>query len=282
MKSYSHLFVSDLDGTLLTSKASLSNGSVKLLNEAIAGGAGFTVATARTPATVDVIMHGVNMQLPAIVFTGAAWWHFDTRTYSHTRFLQPDTVSKLIDLFQQFAVTPFIYTLHSRKTGDLIDVFYNALRPTLCDAEFIRLRSDLELKKFHIGIAAPPDNYDKTILFFASGTPQIIAKIADSVLHTTDCSCSFYDDIYNPGISLIEVFAPNVSKAIAIDELRHSIEARHLTVFGDNLNDLSMFAVADTSVAVSNAHERTLQQADIIIASNNDDSVARYIFQSTV
>ena len=44
------LYVSDLDGTLLGADSHLSVASCAMLNEAIAQGALFTVATARTPA----------------------------------------------------------------------------------------------------------------------------------------------------------------------------------------------------------------------------------------
>lgn len=52
----STLFVSDLDGTLLQPDARLSEETVALLNSNIDRGALFTVATARTPATVAPIL----------------------------------------------------------------------------------------------------------------------------------------------------------------------------------------------------------------------------------
>lgn len=54
------LFVSDLDGTLMQPDATLSPVTVRLLNKAIDAGRLFSVATARTPATVVPIMERVN------------------------------------------------------------------------------------------------------------------------------------------------------------------------------------------------------------------------------
>jgi hydroxymethylpyrimidine pyrophosphatase-like HAD family hydrolase len=48
-------------------------------------------------------------------------------------------------------------------------------------------------------------------------------------------------------------------------------------VFGDNLNDLSMFEVAGTRLAVSNARNELKEKADSLIASNDEDGVAHYI-----
>ena len=46
------LYVTDLDGTLLSSDSVVSVRSVDIINELIERGAMITVATARTPATV--------------------------------------------------------------------------------------------------------------------------------------------------------------------------------------------------------------------------------------
>ncbi|MDD6621873.1 MAG: HAD hydrolase family protein, partial [Bacteroidales bacterium] len=50
------LYVSDLDGTLLNDRSVVSERSAQLLQAAIDRGALFTIATARTPATVDGLM----------------------------------------------------------------------------------------------------------------------------------------------------------------------------------------------------------------------------------
>lgn len=43
-----------------------------------------------------------------------------------------------------------------------------------------------------------------------------------------------------------------------------------MVAFGDNLNDLPLFAAADESYAVSNAHERILAAATGVIGSNTE------------
>ena len=55
------LYVSDLDGTLLDRNSQLSDESVVILNRVIEEhGVNFTIATARTPATVEHIMRRVR------------------------------------------------------------------------------------------------------------------------------------------------------------------------------------------------------------------------------
>ena len=48
-----------------------------------------------------------------------------------------------------------------------------------------------------------------------------------------------------------------------------------MTVYGDNLNDLPMFEVADEAVAVANAMPEVIARADRVIGPNSASSVAR-------
>ena len=56
------LYVSDLDGTLLNSRSLVSPFTTAALNELIADGMMFSIATARTPATVVALMEAVQLQ----------------------------------------------------------------------------------------------------------------------------------------------------------------------------------------------------------------------------
>jgi hypothetical protein len=63
----------------------------------------------------------------------------------------------------------------------------------------------------------------------------------------------------------------SVSEAVGFDLNR-------LTVFGDNYNDIGMFELAKTAVAVANAQEGVKEQADVVLEHTNDeDGVARYL-----
>ena len=49
------------------------------------------------------------------------------------------------------------------------------------------------------------------------------------------------------------------------------------TVFGDNRNDLALFAAADEAIAVANAVPELRAAADRVIGANDDDGVALYL-----
>lgn len=271
------LFVSDLDGTLLDSQALVAGRSAEMLNRAIKNGVLFTVATARTPATVDVLMANVTMNLPAIVMTGAAWWDFAHSAYSEIRKIAAGDVRAVLAEFGRSAITPFIYTIRQTDVPQLLDVYYPGLITSAVDADFIAVREGLPLKKFHIDTLLPLERVDDVLLFFASGERETLRELAARIVAVTGCSVSCYDDVYHPDKGLIEVFAPGVSKAEAIRKMRRLYDIDRVVVFGDNLNDLPMFDVADWSVAVSNAVPEVRRRADEVIGANTDNAVASYI-----
>lgn len=48
-------------------------------------------------------------------------------------------------------------------------------------------------------------------------------------------------------------------------------------MYGDHLNDLPMFAVADRAVAPANAHPDVRARAAVVTAANDEDGVVRYL-----
>ena len=65
------LYISDLDGTLLTSGQIISRESLDIINELINKGMLFSYATARSIITARKVTNGLNIKYPVIVNNGA-------------------------------------------------------------------------------------------------------------------------------------------------------------------------------------------------------------------
>lgn len=89
------LFVTDLDGTFLSSDGRVSAESIRLINEAIGNGALFSIATARTPSTVATLMKDIHATVPYIVMTGAAIWDPVTGDFSDSMTMKAETASEI-------------------------------------------------------------------------------------------------------------------------------------------------------------------------------------------
>lgn len=272
------LYVTDLDGTLLDPSSRVPDESREILNSLIDRGAMITVATARTPATVELLLDRLHAattpegrDIPAIVMTGAAYWNRRLRRYDYIT-LMSDHDSRIIrDAFRAAGINPFNYTLGA---NEVLEVFHAAPLNDREDA-FYRERRNLPLKRFHIGQEAGEDA--ATVLYFAIGTPEKADILCRMVNDRTRCSAAWYRDIFNPEVAFMDIYAGSCSKANAVKDVARELGCDRIVVFGDNLNDLPMMRVADVAVAVENALPEVRDMASTVIGSNASDSVARFI-----
>lgn len=271
----STIYVSDLDGTLLDAGSRLSAESAAIISDLTARGALITVATARTPATVEPLLAEAPTALPAIVMTGAALWDRHGRRYIDTKLIPADVAATVRDICLRHGVYPFVYTLDR----DLMLVYHSGPL-SADDRRFIGQRDRLALKRFILDDeAALSRDLPATVLLFAMGPVDRIFPLAEELRAGVDCSVSAYIDIFGDDVGILEVFAAGVSKADAVSRVARRSGADRVVVFGDNLNDLPMMAVADVAVAVDNALPQVKEAADIIIGPNTANSVARFIKQ---
>ena len=69
----------------------------------------------------------------------------------------------------------------------------------------------------------------------------------------------------------------NASKAHGMQKVKELLSCDRVVVFGDALNDLSMFEAADEAYAVLNAAEQLKKAATGVIGSNEEDGVAQWL-----
>ncbi len=270
------LYISDLDGTLLNDESKVSAFSAKIISKLSNNGAMITIATARTPATADLLLADCNVNVPMIVVTGAAMWSHSEKKYISAQTLDRNLLETLLKEFDKYDISPFVYSFDSNNGyPSLLDVYHKSPVFNQREQDFYEDRKNL--KKFFIGTDIPEKAKDRVLLLFAIGPTENIMPLADSLKGKNICSLSAYPDIFDEKTSLIEVFAPGVSKANAVLKLKEITGADRVVVFGDNLNDISMMKVADVSVAVGNAYPEVKDAADIVIGCNTDDAVAKFI-----
>ena len=274
MKSSKTLYVSDMDGTLLNSSSVLSETTTAKLNKLISEGALFTVATARTPATVVELMKNVDSNLPYIVMAGCATWDNQKKGYESARIISNSSIERLIGIFEKNGNNPFIYY----KNGNQIVV--NHVRElTAEEKEFIEPRIKTPLKRLKTCSSLTVDTtLEGAMLIFSMGKFEALRNIADEIdKEGIDCTYNCYHDIFKKDEGFIDIYVNGTTKAAAIKELARKIGAERIVVFGDNLNDIPMMKVADWSVAVSNAFDEVKEYANEITESNDEDAVVRWI-----
>ena len=268
------LYVSDLDGTLLNSHSLVSEKTADLLNQLIAEKQLlFTVATARTPATVSKLMAEVKTNLPYIVMAGAALWDNEHKEYSEKRAFDNQTVDRLLQCYETYDIQPFVYRIH----GNCINAHHS---PKLSAGErsFIEQRLQSPLKKLITSEPSQADSQDDAVLVYSMGEYLTLRAIADDIeLKEIPCTIMCYHDIFDHQQGYLEIYSKDTTKAAAIKHLATVVGADRIVAFGDNLNDIPMMKMADWGVAVGNAFDEVKACANEVIGINEDDAVAKWI-----
>lgn len=268
------LYVSDLDGTLLQPGGYVSAASRDLLNVAIGSGALFTVATARTPATVSTLLEGIDMRLPAVVMTGAALWDSRSGDYSDISTIPEQTVADMMTLYRRHGLATFVYRLIDNRIH-----IYHSGELSRQEEAFLAERIGSPYKHYErVAVEADgmPAQLSDVLLFYAMQPDELVEGVY-SRLREMPVTPLMYHDLFGPETAILEVFGPQTSKAAAVRRLADSVGATRIVAFGDNLNDLPLLRMADVGVAVGNAVEEVRQQADLVIEENTADAVARFI-----
>ncbi len=276
------LYVSDMDGTLLDANSQLSTVTIATLNRLLQAGCLFTVATARTPATVDPLLHELHSTLPYIVLNGAAMWDNSRGDYTAVSTLSPATERAIVGAYRQQGIEPLVY----RRHGSMIHVHHSGeLSPQ--EQQFVAERTGLPHKKFVLkrpqGEYRPGSadaNADPAMLIFSMRQYHELLPVQQSLLGGgLLCTPVLYHDIFDHNAGILEVYAPGVSKAHAITQLASQLGVRRIVAFGDNMNDIPMLQIATLAVAVQNAFPQVKQVAHTVIGPNTAHSVAQFIEQ---
>lgn len=269
------LYITDLDGTLLDNNAVLPALTSRMISELTEQGAMISVATARTPATIEPILGMTRMAPELVVMTGSAIWNRDTQSFSQIRLIPRDDIPTMLEVFEKRRIYPFCYVLN--PDGRFLDVYHPSPSLNRFERSFVEDRGQLILKTFHLGEKCPAESYGRVALFFGMGTREAIVDVAEELKAITGCYISYYKDTYNEGLWLLEIFAPDVSKAAGVDNLKQRLGADRVVAFGDNLNDIPMLKAADVAVAVGNALPEVKEIAQYVIGPNTEPSVPQFI-----
>ena len=267
------LYVSDLDGTLLGPDAAVSARTVEVVGEFVAAGGLFTYATARSFISASKVTAGLRLELPVITYGGAII--VDPRSgQPRPPVLLPAAVVVAVqaESLVPDAVQPILFARHGGRER----LCWLAGRATPAVEGFLaRRRGDPRLMPL-----TSWDEIDPGSVFYLSvlGERAPVAALRERLTPVlVGCHVVFGEDVYVPGEYWLELSAAAATKARAIEAVRAEVGADRLVCFGDNQNDLSMFAIADESLAVANAVPDVLAAATGVIGSNAESGVAEWL-----
>lgn len=266
------LYVADLDGTLFNSKKQVTDYTAHVLNTCIDKGMLFSVATARMPYGCDYRLSKINLNTPSILTNGVFLYDFNKKEYLLTETIENSTANQIVEAFKRHQQTPFLYTFSDNS----INIYYGNEK-MLSQTQYYSDRA-----KEACGEIALVSDYEKqlakseAVYFALTGEKEQLEPIADDISKIENAGCAYYLNIYN-GLYCLEVFSGNASKKNALRKFMELYNIDELTVFGDNLNDLSMFEIADFSYATGNALPEVKAVATAVLDDCDHDGVAKFL-----
>jgi hypothetical protein len=265
------LYLTDLDGTLLQPDGTLSAYAERALARMTEEGLIFSFATARSLNTAGKIMEGVPLKFPLIVHNGAFIVEQDNKILHMDGFTREEST----DIFAEFAssgLTPLVYAQINGRSR------FSFLRKNCSRAqlEFVETRIGNDYDR---GRAREIDSADRAldgdVFYFACiDEKEKLGKVHAAL--EARYRCFYSQDVYT-GEYWLEILSKTASKAAAAQKLKTLLGCDRLVCFGDGINDVPMFTVADECYAVANAAPALKELATAVIGSNAEDGVVKWL-----
>lgn len=265
------LYVTDLDGTLLRNDTTVSSHTAETINAFMAAGGLFTYATARSFSSAGKIMAPLNLTLPAITFNGTFIIDAQTGVWQQACIMDRKAALGAVEAILRTGLTPLVYAslggrervswLPAKAGGGALD--YVASRK-----DDKRLRAVEDVQALTEG-----EVYYITLI----DTLQTVEAVHPVISRDASLHAHLLEDTYTPGQYWLEISRHDSGKGNALLRLKEMLGVDHVVCFGDNLNDMPLFAAADEGYAVANARDALKAVATGVIGENEQDGVAAYL-----
>ncbi|BBH19350.1 phosphatase [Paenibacillus baekrokdamisoli] len=268
-----HLYISDLDGTLLNNNQTVSQESVAILNGLINQGLQFTIATARSFDSAFKLLEEIQFKLPLVFMNGIFIYDPKTKRNIQSHFLAPQLAADVINTYEQDGLNPIVYTLdHELRPHVYFKGIFNA-----SEDNYISSRVSKGDPRFKRVTNYEASLEESIIMVNAIEAPERLIAAYEKFNGHPGMMVHYGADIYSPGYHWLEIGDRKANKRDAVLFLKEYLQAERLICFGDHLNDLGMFEAADEKYAVANAHHDIIKASTALLLSNEEHGVAAYL-----
>jgi Cof subfamily protein (haloacid dehalogenase superfamily) len=265
------LYISDLDGTLLRKDQTVSPFTAQTICDLTEKGLLFSYATARSYATSSKVTAGLPEKLPVITFNG-------------TFIIETGTGKRLLsNLFTCEEAKQILDRLVASEVYPVVNAFFNEVERF----SYLPEKATRGMKKFveerwndtrRTPVFSADALYEGEIFHIACMDEEEklrpLYEAFREEFHTV-----LYRDLYS-GEMWLELHPRGATKAKAMLALKNMLGCDKTVCFGDGVNDIPMFQMADKCYAVANAEDSLKRIATDIIESNENDGVAKWLLSN--
>ena len=256
------LFVSDMDGTLITSQFEMPRRNIEAVRAFMAGGGRFAFATGRTRLSAGAFLDRVEVNAPCILDNGSLVYDYAAGRALWSAELAEDAAVPLlrgiIAAFAQFGAEVVtdqaLYIVHENEATR-----HHTANETL--------RYDLR------ALAQVPSGGWRKLIF--AGPHESIAPLETFVR----ARCGQLFDYVVSSTNFLEILPKGVSKGSTVLRLAQMLGIAPSRVFaiGDYFNDITLLQTAAYSGAPSGAPAQVRAAADVVVGSCEGGAVADFV-----
>lgn len=282
------LIVSDMDGTLFNTDQEISPLNLAAIKEAEKQGVRFMIATGRSMDTIGPTADKYGLNCGFILMNGAEV-RDEQRNIISTINIENDILPTLAHTLDRLGYIPEYMTNQGAQIcGSRERMELNMGYRMLCldRSHTLTLEEAIEAGKTSIFMKSLTRNDTlEDMLAKQLEVRKIIVfnpNIEENRKNRQELIQGFPElTILSSYPDNIEINAKYAQKGYGLEKAieKMGISKEEVSVFGDGLNDLSMFELFQNSFAPVNAEPEIQSKAKEIIPSNNDDGVGKKIFE---
>lgn len=251
------VFVFDLDGTLLKDDYTISKYTIETIDKLEKQNHTIVFASGRMLVSIrKIIQKYFFRDFPIIAYNGAMVF-VQNNGIIFEKTLDYESSKKVIEFLRIKNIHRQAYVndrLFSEEDNDKIK-FYSKH----ADVEYKIVNDLVELLK-----------QKEPTKLLAIDKPEKLDFIKEEL-----DNLNLKAEIFKSMNIFLDIVPKGIDKAIALNNLLEylNIKEEKIIAFGDNHNDISLFKMADFSIAVENAVEELKNVADFVSKNNNEDGV---------
>lgn len=266
------LFVSDLDGTLITKDERVSEYSRELLNRLIGRGLSFTFATARSCESARRAVAGLNLNIPVVLYNGGLICHPKTNEVTDAILFQDEDKAYVYSVLKAHGIQPFAFGADKSSRRECVSWIAGSetfgmqryLLRRKGDSRFVSAQSEGDLLR-------------NAVFYFKCIGPRATLEGAwNDLKYDSRFICIYHQETYQSDFWM-EISPRAATKANGVKKLKSILGCDRVICFGDSSNDSDMFDVCDEKYAVMNADEWLKQKATGVIGYCEEDGVAKWL-----
>ncbi|MCP3739526.1 Cof-type HAD-IIB family hydrolase [Rossellomorea sp. BNER] len=272
------LIAIDLDGTLLSSTGSISQGNIEAIHQVQEQGHVVVISSGRSLHDTMHIILDAGIECPIITGNGAIV--FESGKVIRNLFMDEKVIAELVDILQSEGYYFEIYTnkgiLILENGRELLNHEIQFLKDQDESFSLEWASGEIDIQYKQNGLHPVRDYGGLTFtslevykLFVLSFNRDRLLKLKETLSERTDLSLT------SSGKTKLEIAHPETSKGNALKVMANhlKIPIKETVAIGDNLNDLSMFEVAGMSIAMGNAEDEVKERSTFITRDHNEDGV---------